>query len=156
MTGIFTLLVGFTEEGLVRGLMIRTLLPGGAMRAAVLSSVIFGAGHFANALYGHDLRATAVQCLAAAFIGLGFAGCRLYSGTIVPAVVLHALIDFSDFGSRGFKPPSTDASMSIRNAIPAFIITGLYALYGWWLVTRFQKRTCPRPAEAAEGGTATF
>jgi len=51
-TAVFALLVGFAEEGVARGVMLRALLPGGAERAALLSSALFGAAHLSSALAG--------------------------------------------------------------------------------------------------------
>lgn len=147
-TAVFALLVGFAEEGLARGVMLRALLPGGAARAALLSSALFGAAHLSSALAGRDLGSTAVQAVTAAFLGLGFAGCRLAGGTIWPAVVLHGLVDFADFGSRGFAPPPEHGSMTPSGAIVSLVLTGLYAAYGWWLARRWERR---RPAGGLDG-----
>jgi len=133
---VFCLLVGFGEEGLLRGVVLRALMPGGVMRAALISSALFGAAHLTNMFQGRDAFSTVVQAVYATFIGIGFAGPRIVSGTIWPAVVLHALIDFSDFASRGFTPLSEAKPMEPGQAIVTIAITGLYALFGWWLIRR--------------------
>ncbi|HVT37691.1 MAG TPA: CPBP family intramembrane glutamic endopeptidase [Gemmatimonadaceae bacterium] len=132
---LFTLMVGFAEEGLIRGIVLRALLPGGAMRAAVLSSLIFGAGHVANIIQGASPAATAVQVVVATLLGIGFAGTRIYAGTIWPAIVAHALIDLADAATRGFAllPPQP---MTVTSAVVPIVLTGTYAVYGWWLLRR--------------------
>ena len=77
----------------------------------------------------------------AMFLGIGFAGARLYTGTIWPAIVVHTLMNFVDIGSRGFvlAPPQ---SVTLARAMVPIVITGLYALYGMWLL----QRTAIRPA----------
>ena len=136
---LFTLMVGFAEEGLLRGVVLRALLPRGAVRAAVVSSLLFGIAHLSNMAQGRDPTATIVQAIYATFIGIGFAGPRLYTGTIWPAIVLHAMIDFADFASRNFAPQTEAATPTPGQAILVIAITGAYALYGWWLLRRHRR-----------------
>jgi membrane protease YdiL (CAAX protease family) len=131
----FSLMVGFAEEILLRGVALRTMLPSGVIRAVVLSSLFFGLGHLFNILQGRDLQSAIVQAIYATFIGIGFAGPRLYSGTILPAIFLHALIDFADQAVRGFVL-AQPKPVGLRQAGVLVAITGLYALYGWWLARR--------------------
>lgn len=138
---LFALLVGFAEEGLVRGVVLRALLPGGAMRAALLSALIFGVAHLTNALQGKELAPTIVQAIYATFIGIGFAGCRLYTGTIWPAIVVHGLIDFTDFASRDFSLNVEPQTFTPSQAIVPIVLTGLYALYGLWLIRLYRRRS---------------
>lgn len=132
---ILSLMVGFAEECLLRGVVLRALVPGGVLRAVLLSSLLFGLGHLVNIWQGASPFTTIVQVLYSFFLGIGFAGARLYTGTIWPAIVVHALIDFVDIASRGFvlAPPQ---SLAPGRAIVPIVITGLYALYGWWLLRR--------------------
>ncbi len=132
---VFTLLVGFAEEGLLRGIVLQALLPKGAMRAALISSLIFGAAHLANIWQGASPSATIVQVVFSTFLGIGFAGARLYSGTIWPAIGLHALMDLFDAASRGFELPGPHVVTPGRALIP-ISLTGICALYGWWLMRR--------------------
>jgi len=136
----FCLLVGFAEEGLLRGVVLRALVPGGVMRAALISSALFGAAHLTNMFQGRDAFSTVVQAIYATFIGMGFAGPRIFSGTIWPAVALHGLIDFSDFASRGFAPMAEAKPIQPGQAAVIIVITGLYALLGWWLIRRRVRR----------------
>jgi CAAX protease family protein len=129
---ILALMVGFAEEGLVRGLAIRAMLPIGLLRAALLSSLFFGLGHLINVGQGASFSATGVQAIEAIFLGIGLAGMRLYTGSIWPTIALHSLIDFIDAGSRGFvlAPPQV---VTLIVLVP-MIVTGLFAAYGWWLL----------------------
>jgi uncharacterized protein len=143
---VLTLMVGFAEEGLLRGVVLHALLPIGVRRAVVLSSVFFGIGHLINILQGASPTATVVQMIYSILLGIGFAGVRLYIGSIWPVILAHALIDFIDFGSRGFVlaplPPITWAG-----AIAPIVITGIYGLYGWWLLTRRSAKITPLPVK---------
>lgn len=132
---LFVLMVGFAEEGLVRGIILRALLPAGAVRAVLLSSLIFGASHLANIWQGASATATIVQVIFATFLGIGVAGARVYTGTIWPAIGLHWLVDLFDVASRGFQLPSSQAVTPVRAVVP-IALTSLCALYGLWLVRR--------------------
>jgi membrane protease YdiL (CAAX protease family) len=138
--GLFTLMVGFAEEGLTRGIVLRALLPAGAMRAALVSSLIFGVGHLANIWQGASLPATIVQVAFSTLLGIGFAGARVYAGTIWPAIALHALQDLFDSAGRGFALPSPQP-MTLARAVVPIALTGLCALYGWWLLRRAARVT---------------
>jgi len=139
----FALMIGFAEEGLLRGVVLRALLPTGAMRAALLSSIVFGIAHLSNILHGQDPGATIVQAIYATFVGIGFAGPRLFTGTILPAIVFHALIDFSDIAGRGFVLPVQTKPITPLQAVVPIAVTALYALYGWWLLRRYVKESQP-------------
>lgn len=132
----WALLVGFAEEGLLRGVVLRALRPAGVMRAAVLSSLLFGLAHLVNVLDGRDLFSTLVQVVYATFIGIGFAGPFVATGAIWPAIVVHALIDFTDAAGRDFTFPGEGAALDPGQAVVALVLTGLYALYGIWLIRR--------------------
>jgi membrane protease YdiL (CAAX protease family) len=133
--GMLTLMIGFAEEGLVRGVVLHALVSGGVRRAVLLSSLFFGISHVVNILQGASATATIVQIIYATLLGIGFAGMCLYTGTIWPAILLHALIDFVDIASRGFvlTPPR---SLSLAGVIAPIVLTSLFALYGWWLLRR--------------------
>jgi hypothetical protein len=147
----FTVMVGFAEEGLLRGVVLRALLPRGAVRAAVVSSLLFGIAQLSNMVQGRDPTATIVQAIYATFIGIGFAGPRLYTGTIWSAIVLHAMIDFADFASRNFASPTEAVTPTPGQAILVIAITGAYALYGWWLLKRHRRAWIARqPLSAAD------
>jgi uncharacterized protein len=132
---LFTLLAGFAEEGLLRGVVLRAMLPSDLKRAVLVSSLIFGLAHLINIWQGHSAATVIIQIIYATLLGIGFAGARLYTGTIWPAIVIHALIDFVDFGSRGFVL-ALPQTVTLTGVIFTIVITSLYALYGWWLLRR--------------------
>jgi uncharacterized protein len=140
--GAVTLMVGFAEEGLLRGVVLHAMRPIGLTRAAVLSSVFFGIGHLFNVWHGSAPATVIVQATYATLLGIGFAGVRLYTGTLWPVIAAHALIDFVDVASRGFvlAPPR---QVTLAGVIAPLVITGLYALYGWWLLRRVATGLAP-------------
>lgn len=139
---LFALMVGFAEEGLQRGIALRAMVPSGLMRAALLSSLFFGIAHLINVWQGSSLPVIIVQIMYSILLGIGFAGARLYTGTIWPVIVVHALIDFTDFASRGFGL-ALPQSLTLISVIAPIGITGLYALYGLWLLRRTAIENAP-------------
>ena len=136
---LFTILVAFAEEGLVRGVVLRALTPTGLRRAVLTSAAIFGLGHLANIPAGASVSMTAVQVLENTFLGIAFAGLCLYVGSIWPAVVLHASLDLADVAGRGFAfPPTQPVTAPVLVPI---VLTALCALYGWWLLRRAIRNT---------------
>jgi uncharacterized protein len=140
---LFTLLVGFAEEGLLRGVALQTLLPTGIRRAVVVSAVIFGLGHLGNLLTGASASMTVVQVLENTFLGIAAAGACIYAGTIWPAVAFHALVDLFDAAGRGFAFPSPQP-VTPQVLVPIGL-TGLCALYGWWLLRRAIRESAVAP-----------
>lgn len=97
---ISNLLIGLLEEGLVRGIVLPLLIKYGSGRfnfiwALVVSSIVFGLLHYINLVTdtrtfeevtGQVIYATAIGC----FLG----GMSLANNSILPAIILHATIDF--------------------------------------------------------------
>ncbi len=94
ITAILVLLIGFVEEGLCRGLLLRSLLPGGIWTSVLLSSVLFAGMHLFNLLSGFPWSYVAGQLLLAFGSGVLFAAVRLRTRSIWPSLLLHAAHDF--------------------------------------------------------------
>lgn len=93
-------LVGFAEELVTRGQLAVGLREGGASELVVwlVTSVLFGLLHGINALFGQTGRQTVVQIVAAFFAGTAFFVTVAATGTLVAAMVLHALWDLGALG----------------------------------------------------------
>ena len=95
---IGTLLVGFSEELLTRGLAI--VGGRGALHEKwvwVFSGAIFGLLHVPNAFFGQGGRETVQQVAFAFGVGLTYYVTRRLAGTLVVTMALHAIWDFSVF-----------------------------------------------------------
>ena len=90
-------LVGFVEETIYRGLMIRVLIWRGVWRAAIVSSALFGLAHGFAAVAGQDLTRTALQVAFASGIGFAYAAAVIRSGAVWPAAIVHTLINVTAF-----------------------------------------------------------
>jgi len=95
---IGTLLVGFSEELLTRGLAI--VGGRGSMHEKwvwVFSGVIFALLHVPNAFFGQSVGGTAQQVVFAFAVGLMYYVTRRLTGTLIVTMALHAIWDFSVF-----------------------------------------------------------
>lgn len=92
-----TLLVGLSEELLIRGYFVDVLREAGLglVWVGVISSVVFGLLHGANILNGQDAKTTVQQVVASALMGLGLFASLVLTGSLWLPIVLHFLFDFS-------------------------------------------------------------
>ncbi|MBQ1742824.1 MAG: CPBP family intramembrane metalloprotease [Oscillospiraceae bacterium] len=95
-------LVGFLEELIFRGFLFRAMLRDGSKTSAIIiSSVTFGIGHIVNLLTGHAAPETIVQVFWAIAMGFLFTMVYYKSGSLLPGILAHSLIDvFSVFSGR--------------------------------------------------------
>jgi membrane protease YdiL (CAAX protease family) len=90
------LLIGTTEEITFRGI----LLVGGRqtfgreLYAFLFSSALFGLFHLPNVFLGQEFGPSAAQVVATAVIGSAFYCLRRISGSLIPAILLHAVYDW--------------------------------------------------------------
>jgi len=91
----FCMLIGFVEEAIFRGIMLRNLLPGGTRSAILWSAVWFGALHLTGALAGFDTRMVLLTVASAFAVGVVFAWVRLASASIWPVVIAHGFYDYA-------------------------------------------------------------
>jgi membrane protease YdiL (CAAX protease family) len=91
--GIAMALVGFVEETLYRGVMLRILLPSGTWKAAIVSSAIFGLAHGMGVLVGQDLARIFFQIGYASAIGFAYAAIVIRTGALWPVILLHFAIN---------------------------------------------------------------
>ena len=94
LAGIFAALcVGITEEFFDRGFLLGVFSRFGIWRAALFSALFFGLLHFINFIAGQGLGPTTGQVISATGFGFFAAGITLFSGSIYPAVIIHAAVD---------------------------------------------------------------
>ena len=141
------LMVGLVEETVFRGMILYALLrawgdtKSGILKAALISSVLFGLVHAPNVLFGTPLLTMLAQLGYAFLLGLFFAALLLRSGSIWVAVVAHGLIDavgFLNFIGKEMPEPTLMSSF-----IPLFI-TVPAGLYGIYFLARRQPAASPR------------
>lgn len=84
---------GVYEELWFRGVMLRSALPLGPVRAAALTAVLFGASHLANIAFGANPAVTLAQAVGSAAGGFGYAVLRQRTQALWLLAALHAVGD---------------------------------------------------------------
>jgi membrane protease YdiL (CAAX protease family) len=94
---VTSLLIGASEELLVRGLFLDTAQDAGlaAVWVAVVTSIVFGLLHGMNVLLGQDAVTTMLQVVTTTLMGLALFTSLALSGSLWLPILLHALFDFS-------------------------------------------------------------
>jgi hypothetical protein len=122
---LLALLVGFVEESVFRGLVLRALEPRGIWVAAVASALLFGLSHLLTLVGGKSLVDAGAQAFYAAALGFAFAALVWKTGVIWPLIAVHALIDFASFLQ---KPTETTAHASPVIVVGIAVVYGSYGL----------------------------
>ncbi len=129
-----TLLVGWSEEGMFRGLWLRGLHRSFGIWGAILgSSLIFGAMHVLNVFLTGDLRGAVLQAAAAFLSGVFLAAVRLRTGSLWTGNILHGLWDAGTFlvaaggATTAAAPTSLGDYGGVAMSLPLFLL-GLFFL----------------------------
>lgn len=101
---VLSLLVGFAEEGMFRGVILRSLLPKGIWPAVLLSTLCFASVHLTNLLGGASWGYVFDQLILTVGIGVLFAALRLRTGSLWPGILLHAARDIVGMIIQGMNP----------------------------------------------------
>jgi membrane protease YdiL (CAAX protease family) len=126
------LLVGFTEEMVHRGLLLTALRSRfSEVWVWLITSVLFAVMHFVNVLLGAPVAGTISQVGAAFLMGTALYILRRVTGSLIWAMVLHGLWDFSVFAT-GVGTPSSIAAVS--NIL--YLLAGVIGLAVVWFVIR--------------------
>lgn len=121
--------VGFAEETFFRGLILRSLLPAGVVRAVLISALLFALPHLANAIGGlWDPVFTVADTIAAFGIGITFAALLIRTGAIWPLIGLHALIDFVSLLATGSLTVPAQSPVDIAITAGTGVLLTVYGL----------------------------
>ncbi|MGF7048180.1 membrane protease YdiL (CAAX protease family) [Paenibacillus sp. DS2015] len=93
----FTLLVGFVEETVYRGLILRTLLAKSVTTAVVTSSILFSITHVLNVLSGQSTSQTILQIIYALVMGAVLALLIVKNHNIIPLILFHFIHNLIQF-----------------------------------------------------------
>lgn len=139
-----SVLVGFAEETLFRGIVLRSLRQGVRSEgmAVLWTTLWFGGFHLTNLLLEEP--GAVLQVAFAALTGTGLYLARRGTGTIVAAMALHAAWDFSTF-LVGVREPAGAAAGAAN-----FLVVVVYVLAAATLVV-LVVRERRRPAREAIG-----
>lgn len=147
-----TLLVGFSEEVMFRGVLFRALLARLSIWPAVLwTTAAFGGVHVFNGFLTGHFALAALQAVAASCTGLMLMAIVLRTGSLWVAIVLHAAWDWVTFlvvlsagaQSELQEVPGGGAALpelSAGQLVIPFLLVLPNLLYGLWLLRRIHLR----------------
>jgi hypothetical protein len=134
---------GVTEEAVFRGVILQALAPLGRFRAAGLSAALFGLVHLVNLAAGADPLATIDQIIGAMGLGFAFAAVVLATGSIWPAIVIHAGMDLLGMLTVGDVVNRQAPATTAPTLVVEVVIAALFVAYGAWLLRRQVRRAVP-------------
>lgn len=120
------LCVGFLEEVIFRGFLLRALQEQGARYAILISGLTFGLGHVVNLLGGAEFLPTLLQICYAAAIGLLFAIIFVKGGSLWPCIIAHSVIN-----SLSAVAAESSAAMDIWIGCVLMAAPIAYAVWIW-------------------------
>ncbi|HJF32174.1 MAG TPA: CPBP family intramembrane metalloprotease [Sporosarcina psychrophila] len=115
----FATLVGFVEESIYRGIMIKILLPLGIVPAILTSSLLFSLTHVLNLLSGQSIGQTVLQLVYAFLIGIVLAQLFIKNGSIYPLILFHTLHNLIQFLGKGGSTAVLDGTVIVILALTA-------------------------------------
>ena len=122
--------IGFIEEIIFRGFLLKMMEKEKVKNYLIISAFTFGIGHIVNLLNGSDVIPTLIQIISAIAIGYVFALVFLKSGSIIPCVITHIVINATSI-------------FSVQNVIslyiaPIFLIV-VSSIYIYYIKVKFFK-----------------
>lgn len=109
----FAVLVGFVEESIYRGIIIKILLPIGVVPAILTSSILFSFTHILNLLSGQSAEQMVLQLVYALLIGIVLAQLFIKNGSIYPLILFHTLHNLIQFLGKGGYSPMLDGTIIV-------------------------------------------
>lgn len=85
--------IGFLEEIIFRGFLLKMMAKDNIKMAIFVSSITFGIGHIINLFYGATFIPTLMQICSAISIGYLFAIIFYKSKSLLPCIITHSLIN---------------------------------------------------------------
>ena len=137
---INTAIVGFSEEGMFRGVFYRALRSRqGIWTAIIVSSILFGSVHVLNAFTTGHVFQSVLQSVGATLSGFVFVAMLLRTGSIIVPMVYHALWDFGTFtlGNAASATPAAEIT-TFTYFVPILFILPNF-LYALWLLKNLPK-----------------
>jgi len=135
---IVTLLIGFQEEAIFRGVLLRTFMSRGTMQAVLISAAMFAIIHVNSFLVGRDPMFVVSQIIASFLGAIGLGALRIRMNSIMPLILLHAFNDFVQFSATGGLEAG---EVALYISILKIVLGGLIALYGLYLLRGYKEGT---------------
>ena len=140
---IQTVLMGFApgvlEEVVFRGIPLsnymRCMPQKNEIRKGVwISGIVFGLMHATNVFLGANGFATAMQVLYATGFGILFGAVFIRTGTLLPCIIAHSLVDITAFTLVDLVENGGMLTEASVGSIVTVIIGAVYLAFGLWLL----------------------
>lgn len=118
----FAILVGFVEETIYRGIMIKILLPLGNLKAILLSSLLFSFAHILNLLSGQSINETGLQLIYSLLIGIVLAQLFIKTRNIYPLILFHMIHNLIQFLGNGASNVVVDSLIMVILCLSAITL----------------------------------
>lgn len=118
--------VGFSEEILFRGFLMKAIMNKSTKVAILLPSMIFGIIHITNLFSGANIITTILQIIYATFFALMCSMFFYKTNNIIPCMICHSITNITNV----FWPNNLSVEFQCIGCI-AFIIPS--AFYAWYL-----------------------
>ncbi len=130
LVGFTTLLVGFGEEIMYRGIVLHAFLTTGRVRWAMLvSAITFSLLHAVNVFGGVPLLAVPIQLLNTFQFGFFFSPLMLKLNSILPLIIFHWLWDFVQIMAGALVDEQTATAIKMKSIVqfsdPMQLILGI-------------------------------
>lgn len=122
-------LVGLIEELIFRGLLFRAIEKESAKKAIIISALTFGVGHIINLFTGQASLDTFLQVLYAIAIGFAFIMLFYRSGSLLPSIIAHSLIDVTSKFSNQHLSPWAETLFNCLGSVILIVVAGGYSFY---------------------------
>ncbi|GIP28083.1 hypothetical protein J23TS9_32130 [Paenibacillus sp. J23TS9] len=139
----FTLMVGFVEETVYRGLILHILLRKKSITAAIVaSSLLFSVTHVLNILSGQSAEDTIVQLVYALLTGAALALLIVKNKNIIPLIIYHFIHNLIQFLGQDGR------SVSVWD----YVILVILLLHCVWLILSLKKEPAlPQVSGSSKG-----
>lgn len=117
--------VGFAEEILFRGFLMKAIMNKSSAAAIRVSGIAFGMIHIFNLLYGADTVATLAQVVYATSLGLMFSMFFYKTDNIIPCIICHGIINMT----HTFLPKDLSLTQMCTGWVMFIIPSVFYACY---------------------------
>ena len=133
------ILVGYVEEIIFRGLLFKAIKKDSVKQAIIISAVTFGIGHIVNLLTGQATLDTFLQIGYAIAIGFAFVMMFYKSGSLIPCIITHSVINvLSKFSNENYGGKNAESWNYIASLF-IIIVAGGYAFYLYKKVENIEK-----------------
>ena len=129
VVGITTLLVGFSEELVYRGIVFSAFFKDSQIKALWVSAVIFSLLHSVNVVAGLEISGMLMQLAMTFIAGLFFALVRIKIQSIIPLMIFHWLWDFNLIGGEVLQAGDSNSLFTTAFILFELVVVCFYLPY---------------------------